>query len=125
AVIETRTPIALQHFTLRPGAVVHAELPPEYRGFAYVFAGEALIGTPARRVADGNAALFGEGPGALALSVPLDWQEPAQVLVVGGGRWREPVARYGPFVMSTRDELIEAFEDFQSGKLGSIKARVS
>jgi redox-sensitive bicupin YhaK (pirin superfamily) len=34
------------------------------------------------------------------------------------------VARYGPFVMSTRDELIEAFEDYQSGKLGSIRARV-
>src|SRR5438445_610888 len=50
AVIDTRTPIAYLHFTLQPGAQLEQPVPAGFRGFAYVFSGEALLGAPARKV---------------------------------------------------------------------------
>ena len=46
----------------------------------------------------------------------------AEVILLTGAPLNEPVARYGPFVMNTRDEIIQAFEDYQSGRMGEIVA---
>jgi redox-sensitive bicupin YhaK (pirin superfamily) len=49
-------------------------------------------------------------------------EQPSEVLLLGGEPLNEPIARYGPFVMNTREEIIQAFEDYEAGRLGSIVA---
>jgi redox-sensitive bicupin YhaK (pirin superfamily) len=49
-----------------------------------------------------------------------DSDKPARLLLIGGKALNEPVARYGPFVMNTREEIVQAVEDFQAGRLGQI-----
>jgi quercetin 2,3-dioxygenase len=118
AVIETRTPIFFLDWTLRPGAQTLLPLPADHQASVYVFAGEALIeGTSVR---DGQLALLGSGDG-VQLGAPADAATPARLLLLSGAPLREPVARYGPFVMNTPEEIHQAIRDFQSGRMGEIQ----
>jgi len=119
AVIETHTPIVYQDWTLRPGADVTVPLGPELQGFVYVFKGAARLGETGRELRDGQMALLGAGD-AVRLRGPEEGMEPGRLLLLAGVPLREPVARYGPFVMNTRQELIQAFQDFESGRMGEI-----
>ena len=116
AVIQTRTPLVFQDWSLQPGADLTLPLPPQLRVLAYVFEGSVRIGASGARVDDGQLAVLGGGD-AVRLSGSTG---PGRLLLLGGVPLREPVARYGPFVMNTRDELVQAFEDFQSGRMGEI-----
>jgi redox-sensitive bicupin YhaK (pirin superfamily) len=99
---------------------VELALPEGFRGFVYVFGGRARVGGTRHAVPDGGCAVFGEG-GALQLANDGDAKEAARLLVIAGQPLREPMARYGPFVMSTREELLQAFEDYESGRMGRIE----
>jgi redox-sensitive bicupin YhaK (pirin superfamily) len=104
---------------LRPGAeFVHA-LPADHAAFLYVFEGAVRVGADpgAGSVRAHELAVLGEGAqvrltGALAGADG----ESARAILVAGRPLREPVAKYGPFVMNTREELQQAFADFQSGR---------
>ncbi len=119
AVIETRTPVLLHDWTLSPGAQVEIPVPADHQVFAYVFSGSVRAGPEGREVRDGQAALFGAGD-SIRLAVPAEAQEPARLLLLGGVPIREPVARYGPFVMNSPEEIHQAIVDFQAGRLGAI-----
>jgi len=114
AVIETRTPIVLQDWTVQPGADVRIAVPAGLQAFVYVFEGSARVAS--REIDEGQMAVLGPGT-----SVRLSGANgPGRLLLLAGAPLREPVARYGPFVMNTRSELVQAFDDFQSGKMGEI-----
>jgi redox-sensitive bicupin YhaK (pirin superfamily) len=64
-------------------------------------------------------AILGPG-GVVRLAATADASEPARLLLLAGVPLREPVARYGPFVMSTEIEIRQAILDFQAGRMGRI-----
>ena len=119
AVIETRTPILFIHYSLAPGSVAQQKIPPDFRALVYLVSGEAQVGNPARPVREGQMALLGSGD-ALHLAVDAGAGASAELLVLGGVPLDEPVARYGPFVMNTRDEIMQAMRDYQEGRMGRI-----
>ncbi len=120
----TYTPITLLHATLAPGASVTLPWKPEFNALAYVLAGDGTVGTERRPVHGGQLTVFGHGRTVtVAAADRQDSRTGAfEVFLLGGKPIREPIAMAGPFVMNTRAEVIEAFEDFQAGRLGSIPA---
>jgi len=120
----THTPIALLHATLEPGAQLRLPWRPDFNALGYVLAGSGSAGAHRRPVRTGQLAVFGPGD-VLTFSAAERADGPSEgmdILVVGGQPIGEPVAAYGPFVMNTQDELVQAFEDYQAGRLGSIPA---
>ncbi len=120
----THTPIALLHVTLSPGAQLRLPWRPDFSALAYVLAGSGSVGSERRPVRTGQLAVYGPGD---VVTVSADDQQDGpspslDVLILGGLPIREPVAAYGPFVMNTREELAQAFEDYQAGRLGTIPA---
>jgi redox-sensitive bicupin YhaK (pirin superfamily) len=120
AVIDTRTPIVYQDWSLQPGAAVEQPLAAGDNAFVYVFSGQAEAGEDRQRIADGELALLGPGDG-VRLAVPAAATSGARLLLLAGQPLREPVARYGPFVMNTEAEIRKAMSDFRSGRLGEIR----
>jgi len=116
----THTPISLLHATVSPGAQVRLPWRADFNALAYVLAGSGTVGAEKRPVRMGQLAVFGAGD---AITFTADaGSRPLEILLLGGEPIREPVAAYGPFVMNTRAELVQAFEDYQAGRLGSIPA---
>lgn len=90
------------------------DLPETHSAFAYLFAGDTRIGGEAgTTVRRGELAVLGPGT---HVAVANDGPDPARLLLVAGRPLHEPVARYGPFVMNTEDELHQAFADFRAGQ---------
>jgi quercetin 2,3-dioxygenase len=120
----TYTPITLLHATLAPDARLELPWRPDFNALVYVLAGSGSVGARRHPVRMGQLAVYGPGD---VITVAADTAQESRhrqldVLVLGGQPIREPVAAYGPFVMNTRAELIQAFEDYQAGRLGSIPA---
>jgi quercetin 2,3-dioxygenase len=117
----THTPITYAHATLAPGAQIAVPWNPAFSALAYVLTGRGTAGPEGRPVADGQLVVF--GPGDHLVVAATDGQaEPLDVLLLGGLPIREPIAHYGPFVMNTREEILQAIEDFQGGRLGIVPA---
>jgi redox-sensitive bicupin YhaK (pirin superfamily) len=127
AIIETRTPIFYLYFTLQPGAKVVQPAPKEYNSFAYIMKGNALIGPAERQkiAKAGQMAIFDNDGEEIVVSALADDtnttnKSALDILLIGGVPLNEPVVRYGPFVMNTKEEILKAIEDYQKGNMGKI-----
>jgi quercetin 2,3-dioxygenase len=116
AVIDTRTPIVYQDWRLDDGADVGLPLPAEHQALVYVFEGSALVGNEGTTLNDGQMALLGAGDAVRLRGAPGG----GRLLLLAGVPINEPVARYGPFVMNSAEEIYQAARDYQSGKMGEI-----
>ncbi len=97
---------------LPEGASLEQPVPADQNCFCYVFIGEAEIG--GTHVPEGHLAVLGKGD-AVALRAG---KREGRLLLVAGRPIGEPIARYGPFVMNTKEEIYQAFQDYQSGNFG-------
>ena len=118
----THTPITVLHLTVAPGARVRLPWNPGYNALVYALNGRGSVGPDRRPLRMGQLAVLGGGD---VVEVGADESQESRspsldLYVLGGRPIREPVAAYGPFVMNTRAELVQAFEDFQAGRLGTI-----
>jgi redox-sensitive bicupin YhaK (pirin superfamily) len=120
----TYSPMTLVHATLSPGSRLVVPWRADYNALAYVMAGRALVGAERRPVGMGQLAVFGPGE---AVTIGAERMQESRspdvdVLLLGGRPIRESVAWMGPFVMNTREEVLQAVADYQAGRLGTIQA---
>jgi hypothetical protein len=117
--VDTTSPVTYAHATVAPGDSIEWEVPDGHTALVHVFVGTAEVnGTTAE---EGQLVeLEHDGGGVVVTSA-----DGAEALLLGGEPLREPISRYGPFVMNTRNEIVLAVEDYQEGRLGSIPAEGS
>ena len=115
----TYTPITVAHTTIAPGARLTVPWRREFNALGYVLAGSGTAGAESVAVTSGQLVVFGAGD---TVTFAADPSGQVDVLLLGGQPIREPVAKYGPFVMNTRAELQQAMDDFHAGRLGTIPA---
>jgi redox-sensitive bicupin YhaK (pirin superfamily) len=121
----TYTPITMVHATLSPRAQVRLPWRRDFNALVYVLAGEATAGDGRQPARTGQLVSF--GPGDFLEMGAASQQSSAsanvELLVLGGQPIREPVVHYGPFVMSTKEEILQALADYQAGRLGTVPAQ--
>lgn len=120
----TYSPMTMVHATVSPGAEVTLPWRPDFNALAYVLNGAGTVGPDGRPIRTGELAVFGPGRSiTVRADATQESRHPAlDVVFLGGKPIREPIAWMGPFVMNTKAEVLQAYEDFQKGRLGQIPA---
>jgi len=117
---DTHTPITMVHATVAPGARVRLPWRADFNALVYVLNGTASFGAGGPQVDSGQLVVYGSGD---TITVTADEDSGPgspllDILILGGRPIREPVAWAGPFVMNTRAELQQAYDDYMAGRLG-------
>lgn len=111
AIIDTVIPITFIHLRMKPGATYTHECVSDHNVMLYTFGGSLTV--EGRSLHDGGLGLLSPGDSATMVAE----EDGAELLILGGPELGEPIARYGPFVMNTRQEIHQAIDDFNNGTL--------
>ena len=112
---KTFSPVHLYDLRLTAGHQIDVALPEGFNSSLFVLRGQVVV-NGAQHVSEVELALLGQR----GERVTLEAKQDTTLLVLSGQPIDEPVARYGPFVMNTRDEIIQAVHDYQAGKMGHL-----
>lgn len=118
----THTPMAMVHATVSPEEKVELPWNPNYNALVYTLGGRGCVGIEQAAIQTGNLAVLGEGD---FITISADKNQDSHtpqldVVILGGQPIREALAWAGPFVMNTKAEVVQAFEDYQAGRFGLI-----
>ena len=115
AAIETRTPIMFFDISIKPGGRFTAPIPASHKGFVYIYRGDGTFGPDAEIAREGQFFALSDGT---ELEMSASGDDALRLLLIAGEPIGEPVFKYGPFVMNTRDEVIQAIKDYNEGRFG-------
>ena len=106
--IDTMVPIEYIHVKMDGNSTLEKQIDDSLNAMIYVFGGEIIV--QSKIVKDGELALLSEGK-----KISIQSNESSEFLILAGPELNEPIARHGPFVMNTREEIQQAFSDYQNG----------
>lgn len=111
----TFSPVNLLNVKLRAGAAADFNFPADYNTAALIIEGNIKV-NQAETAAGDHLVLFRNDGEAFTIEA----KEDSVVLILSGKPLREPIAAHGPFVMNSREEIVQAFDDFNKGKFGYL-----
>jgi redox-sensitive bicupin YhaK (pirin superfamily) len=121
--IETRIPITYLHLRIQPGGNFVQDVPATANAFAYILHGSAQFSEENIQASSGDLVVFALDGDRVKIQVPPNARDVADMILLAGEPLHEPIARYGPFVMNTEQEIFEAINDYRNGRFGSINTR--
>ncbi len=113
--VETTSPMTYAHAVMQSNDLVEWSPDATHTALVHVFDGEVVVN--GQRAVSGQMVVFDRSAGAIKIEANLVSSETAQILIIGGAPLNEPIVRYGPFVMNTRQEIVDAVNDYQNGVL--------
>ena len=113
--VETTSPMTYAHAAMQANETIEWIPDASHTALVHVFDGEVTVND--QKVVSGQMVVFERSIGTVKISTDVANAESAQVLILGGAPLNEPIVRYGPFVMNTRQEIVDAVNDYQNGVL--------
>ena len=113
--VQTTSPMTYAHAVMQQNESIEWIPDATHTALVHVFEGEVVVN--GERVVSGQMVVFDQSTGVVQISTQATQATQAQLLILGGAPLNEPVVRYGPFVMNTRQEIVDAVNDYQSGVL--------
>jgi len=113
--VETTSPMTYAHAAMQANETIEWIPDASHTALVHVFDGEVTVND--QKVVSGQMVVFERSTGAVKISTDVANVKNAYLLILGGAPLNEPVVRYGPFVMNTRQEIVDAVNDYQNGVL--------